>query len=212
MTLYSHYKNKPYKYLGIVRHSETLEEMVLYQCRYENKLGKMWVRPKEMFFESVVVDGEKKPRFEKIDIKVIVVEPANESDIQSIVPVFEKLFGKWKPDSFYPRFNQYQKRLLVLTKIDNKIVGFKIGYGESNEIFYSWLGGVDPDYQGVGIASELLKMQHKWCQENGFKKVRTKTRNKFKSMLILNLNSGFQIVETASSDDGDIKIVLEKTL
>lgn len=39
LKLYRHYKNKPYKYLGPVRHSETLENLVLYESLYENELG-----------------------------------------------------------------------------------------------------------------------------------------------------------------------------
>jgi len=63
---YLHYKNKPYKLLGIVRHSETLEEMILYRALYTSKdFGKKveWIRPKEMFFENVTIDGVEVPRF-----------------------------------------------------------------------------------------------------------------------------------------------------
>ncbi len=63
---YLHYKNKPYKLLGIVRHSETTEEMVHYKALYTSKdFGKKteWVRPKEMFFENITLDGKEVPRF-----------------------------------------------------------------------------------------------------------------------------------------------------
>lgn len=61
--LYEHYKGMPYKVHGIVLHSETLEELVLYETLYDNPSGKMWVRPKKMFLESVVIDGKSVPRF-----------------------------------------------------------------------------------------------------------------------------------------------------
>lgn len=64
---YRHYKGKEYLVHGIVRHSETLEEMVLYETLYENDLGKMWVRPKQMFLENVNVDGKMVPRFKFIE-------------------------------------------------------------------------------------------------------------------------------------------------
>lgn len=51
--IYQHYKGQKYKLHDIVRHSETLEELVLYETLYENNLGKLWVRPKRMFFEHV---------------------------------------------------------------------------------------------------------------------------------------------------------------
>lgn len=61
--IYSHYKNKRYKVTGVARHSETLEEMVVYEALYENDLGKVWVRPKKMFLEEVTVGDYSGPRF-----------------------------------------------------------------------------------------------------------------------------------------------------
>ncbi len=66
-TLFEHYKGKRYKFLGIVRHSETLEELVLYEALYENKLGNIWVRPKKMFFESILIDGKQTRRFRPLN-------------------------------------------------------------------------------------------------------------------------------------------------
>jgi hypothetical protein len=63
---YQHYKGKFYKVIGVARHSETLEELVVYRALYDSeKFGKnsLWVRPKSMFLERVIVDGRKVPRF-----------------------------------------------------------------------------------------------------------------------------------------------------
>jgi hypothetical protein len=46
------------------RHSETLEEVVIYEALYPNDLGQIWVRPKAMFSETVLVDGKAVHRFE----------------------------------------------------------------------------------------------------------------------------------------------------
>jgi hypothetical protein len=58
---YKHYKGGEYELLGLVRHSETLEPMVLYRPLY-NESGS-WVRPFTMFFETVMHEGASKPRF-----------------------------------------------------------------------------------------------------------------------------------------------------
>jgi hypothetical protein len=63
---YKHYKGNLYRVHGVVRHSETLEELVHYETLYENKLGKMWVRPKAMFLEDIEIAGRRMPRFEYI--------------------------------------------------------------------------------------------------------------------------------------------------
>jgi hypothetical protein len=58
---YEHYKGKQYEVLGIAKHSETLEEFVVYKALYGE--GQFWVRPVRMFLEEVESDGKKVPRF-----------------------------------------------------------------------------------------------------------------------------------------------------
>lgn len=65
--MYRHYKGKKYLVLGIAKHSETLEELVVYVTLYENEAGPIWVRPLKMFTEEVEIKGKKVPRFKKID-------------------------------------------------------------------------------------------------------------------------------------------------
>lgn len=67
--IYQHYKGNKYELIDIVRHSETTEEMVLYKPLYvsEEFPDQMWVRPKEMFFEDVVIEGKKIPRFKFLE-------------------------------------------------------------------------------------------------------------------------------------------------
>lgn len=64
---YRHYKGMLYMVHYVVRHSETLEELVCYETLYENPMGKMWVRPLAMFLETIEIDGKTKPRFELIE-------------------------------------------------------------------------------------------------------------------------------------------------
>ena len=66
---YQHYKGKFYKVIGVARHSETLEEFVVYRALYDSeKFGKntLWIRPKKMFLEKVTLHKEKVPRFKFI--------------------------------------------------------------------------------------------------------------------------------------------------
>jgi len=63
---YQHLKGNLYEVIGVARHSETLEELVVYRALYNSdKFGpnSLWVRPKRMFMENVVVDGKDMPRF-----------------------------------------------------------------------------------------------------------------------------------------------------
>ena len=58
---YRHYKGNEYTVLGVARHSETLEELVVYRQEYGER--GLWVRPARMFAESVEVEGVAVPRF-----------------------------------------------------------------------------------------------------------------------------------------------------
>ena len=63
--IYRHYKGGRYEVVGVVRHSESLEPMVLYRPLY-NESG-MWVRPHAMFLEQVEHDGLLQPRFALVE-------------------------------------------------------------------------------------------------------------------------------------------------
>lgn len=62
--LYQHYRGKLYQVIGLSRHSETLEEYVVYQALY-NDYG-LWVRPAAMFSETLLVDGKEIARFKYV--------------------------------------------------------------------------------------------------------------------------------------------------
>ena len=64
--IYRHYKGKKYLALGVAKHSETLEELVVYISLYENETSQIWVRPLRMFKEKVTLNGKRIPRFEFI--------------------------------------------------------------------------------------------------------------------------------------------------
>src|SRR5579871_392691 len=71
---YQHDKGKEYTVIGVGRHSETQEELVVYRQEYGDH--GLWVRPKQMFSETVKVDGLDVPRFQPLGSSS---EPVGES-------------------------------------------------------------------------------------------------------------------------------------
>ena len=66
---YQHFKGNYYEVIGIARHSETLEELVVYRALYDSKeFGSkaLWVRPKKMFLEKVIRSKKETPRFKYV--------------------------------------------------------------------------------------------------------------------------------------------------
>ena len=66
---YRHFKGNEYNVLYIAKHSETLEDMVVYEALYDNKVSRIWVRPINMFLEKVENNGKIVNRFEYIGEK-----------------------------------------------------------------------------------------------------------------------------------------------
>lgn len=62
---YRHYKGNEYTVMGVARHSETLEELVVYRQEYGDR--GLWVRPAVMFAETVVIEGKSVLRFQRIE-------------------------------------------------------------------------------------------------------------------------------------------------
>ena len=64
---YQHYKGNFYQVVGVAKHSETLEELVVYKASYQPEGENLWVRPLAMFLEDVMVDGRKIKRFKRVE-------------------------------------------------------------------------------------------------------------------------------------------------
>ncbi len=62
---YRHYKGNNYEVLGVAKHSETLESYVVYKTLYGDY--SLWIRPEQMFKETVTLDGQEIPRFQYIE-------------------------------------------------------------------------------------------------------------------------------------------------
>ncbi len=65
---YEHYKGKKYKVIALARHTETLEECVIYQALYhDEKFGNnaFWIRPLSMFTELIIIEGIQQSRFKE---------------------------------------------------------------------------------------------------------------------------------------------------
>lgn len=62
---YRHYKGNTYEVIGVARHSETGEWLVVYRPEYGERA--LWVRPAAMFTEILTIEGQRKPRFSRPD-------------------------------------------------------------------------------------------------------------------------------------------------
>lgn len=129
-----------------------------------------------------------------------------------LTKIYPQIFESFNAAKFFRKFDYHFDFLILMAYWDGEIAGFKIGYGQDPDLFYSWTGGVLPSYRRKNIARELMHNQHNWCRQKGYKRIETRTRNKFPAMLKLNIDSGFQIVGSFTDTDQTPKIILRKEL
>lgn len=102
--------------------------------------------------------------------------------------------------------------LIQLITHEDNAIAYKVGYELDSDVFYSWLGGVDPAHRHQGLAQQLMTEQHELLKEKGYTVVQTKTMNRWRGMLLLNIKNGFDVKSTYTDERGNHKIVLEKCL
>lgn len=134
------------------------------------------------------------------------------SILRGVENLYKEIFNTENASKIQERISEKTSVFTILAFYQNSLVGFKIGYELNETTFYSWLGGIKAEFRGYHIASKMMQIQHSWCRAKGYKTIQTKTMNRWKKMLVLNIKSGFDIVQLLTNEKGDVKIVLEKQL
>ncbi|MEM7109268.1 MAG: GNAT family N-acetyltransferase [Bacteroidota bacterium] len=145
------------------------------------------------------------------EIEVSVREGSLDEVIQiaSRIPEFIDPYSKQE----YEQQLKGRNFLILIAAVKDELAGFKLGYDLGDDFFYSWFGGVPPDLRQHGIAKLLAQHQESWAKNNGFKRIRIKTRNSFTPMLLFTIKSGFNIIDLErKSDVSEHRILLEKEL
>lgn len=145
-----------------------------------------------------------------ISLDDIVIKKYDRSNVYRVKEINKIIFGEDRV------INQYHHPdiLLYVATYNDLPVGFKIGYGRADRVYYSAKGGVIPAFRKKGIAKKLLhlmmydvyKMKYKLFSYDTFP-------NKHKGMLILGLNEGFKVSDAKWNEYyQDYQIHLEKNL
>lgn len=130
-----------------------------------------------------------------------------------LLALHRSIFGaEATAQDLHERFSAYRHGLVLLAWEEQTLIGYKIGYERKTHHYYSWLGGIHPDWRKQGIGAQLMVLQHQWCRDHHYHTIRTHTKNKWREMLILNLRHGFDIIGTLTDEQGEPKLILEKKL
>jgi ribosomal protein S18 acetylase RimI-like enzyme len=144
----------------------------------------------------------------------IVVRKGHIHEVVGLYPSIPEFESPHPAATYEARLFSAPRYLMLVACIDDEIVGFKVGYErQSDGSFYSWMGGVAQQHRRRGVAQTLADHMETWAQKQGYQRIRFKTRNSHRAMLLFGIQQGFQIVEVEKRDEiGEYRILLEKEL
>lgn len=132
-------------------------------------------------------------------------------EVMSQIPEFSD--NQYDEPVFINRLSGAESLILIAVK-NNCKVGFKAGYNRDEDgSFYSWMGGVIPEFRKLQVAKKLANAQERWAVKRGYSAITFKTRNYLKPMLIFALKNGFDIIDVIPKEKtSNHRIILRKEL
>lgn len=97
---------------------------------------------------------------------------------------------------YYASRLEDRTHLILVAEEDGAAVGFKAGYAQSEDHFYSWIGGVLPKHRKAGVAQLLLNTQEQWAWKHRFLQITVKTSPGFAGMCALLEKNAYALVAT----------------
>ena len=144
----------------------------------------------------------------------IKIRPGSIEEVVQISPQIPELIDPYDATVYQTRLSG--GHLILVATIDGRAVGFKVGYDRyrDGKSFYSWMGGVVPDYRNRQVAVRLLESMEDWCKKTGYCYLQFKTLNRHKSMIHFGVKNGFEITGFKENkvDSSKSKIYFKKEL
>ncbi len=137
---------------------------------------------------------------------------------EQLLPMAVDLYnGMFRPrrevDYFKRRFLGRYNILTLLARLDEKPVGFWMGFELKPGMFYLWMGGVLADARRNGVARQLQEAQQSWAREHGYEYIRCECLNHQREFIHFAITMGYALVGVRwDSTHADNLIVFEKTL
>lgn len=142
---------------------------------------------------------------------IIVVGPA---ELGTILELYNEVFAPRRDLEFLQRrFRGRENTLSLIAEIEDRPVGFSMGFELKPNTWMNWLIGVLPDFRRDGIASQLTHAEQAWASEHGYQYHRMECHNRHRPILHLAISHGFDVVGVRWDNDRHSNLVIfEKDL
>ena len=143
-----------------------------------------------------------------------IIDIVGPEELPDIVKLYNQIFRPMRDlESFRRRYLGRYNIVQMLARLNERPVGFFLGFELKPTVFYAWFYGVLPEFRRQGIASQLMDAVHDWAKQNDYESVRMECHNQHRPMLHLAITSEYDIVGMRwDPDRGDNLVIFEKVL
>ena len=137
------------------------------------------------------------------------IEIVGKSELALVGDLYSQVFQPPHDAGFFQRrlLGRYNE-LIMIAHVDDRPVGFFIGFELKPGTFFEWLYGVLPDYRRAGIASQLMDAAHAWAREHGYHASRMECHNHHRPMLHLAIARNFDVLGIRWDPDHQENLVI----
>jgi GNAT superfamily N-acetyltransferase len=143
-----------------------------------------------------------------------IIDVVGPEDLPLIAKLYNQIFRPSRDlDSFSRRFRGRYNVLQLIARLDDRPVGFFLGFELKPTVYFAWFYGVLPELRRQGIASQLMDAVHSWAKQNEYESIRFECHNQHRPMLHLAIALEYDIVGIRwDPDRGDNLVLFEKVL
>jgi GNAT superfamily N-acetyltransferase len=143
-----------------------------------------------------------------------IVDIVGPEELPLVVELFNQIFRPGRNvESFQRRFLGRHNVLQLIAQVNNRPVGFFLGFELKPQVFFAWFYGVLPACRRQGIASQLMEAVHDWARANDYESVRFECHNQHRPMLHLAIALEYDIVGIRwDPDRGANLVIMQKEL
>jgi GNAT superfamily N-acetyltransferase len=138
-----------------------------------------------------------------------IIDIVGYEDLPVIVRLYNQIFRPPRDnDAFLRRYRGRHNVLQMVARLDDRPVGFFLGFELKPDVFFEWFYGVLPDLRRQGIASQLMEAVHSWAVQNDYESIRFECHNQHRPMLHLGIALGYDIVGLRWDPDRGANLLL----
>src|SRR5437660_7248146 len=143
-----------------------------------------------------------------------IIDLVGPNELPVIVSIYNQIFRPPRDvESFRRRFRGRYNVLQLVARLQDRPVGFFLGFELKPTVFFAWFYGVVPECRRQGVASQLMEAVHSWARQHEYESIRFECHNQHRPMLHLAIALEYDIVGIRCDPDrGETLQIIENVL